>query len=126
MSRPEELKYLKTHEWVKFIDDTTAQVGITDFAQEQLGDIVFVELPEPGDEVEKGEQVAEVESVKTVSDIYSPFTGVISKINEDLEDSPEKVNEEPFSSWLFEVEQITDSEELISAADYQTVVEEEE
>jgi len=126
MIRPEELKYLKTHEWVKFIDDTTAQVGITDFAQEQLGDIVFVELPEPGDEVEKGEQVAEVESVKTVSDIYSPFTGVISKINEDLEDSPEKVNEEPFSSWLFEVEQITDSEELISAADYQTVVEEEE
>ncbi|MFW8051730.1 glycine cleavage system protein GcvH [Vagococcus fluvialis] len=125
MSRPTELNYLATHEWVKFIDETTAIVGITDFAQEQLGDIVFVELPEVDQEVTKGDQVAEVESVKTVSDIYTPFTGVISKINTDLEDAPESVNEAPFENWLFEVSNITDKEELLGLEDYNKVVEEE-
>ncbi|MEG0286775.1 MAG: glycine cleavage system protein GcvH [Vagococcus sp.] len=125
MSRPTELNYLATHEWVKFIDETTAIVGITDFAQEQLGDIVFVELPEVDQEVTKGDQVAEVESVKTVSDIYTPFTGVISKINTELEDAPESVNEAPFENWLFEVSNITDKEELLGLEDYNKVVEEE-
>ena len=125
MSRPTELSYLETHEWVKFIDDTTALVGITDFAQDQLGDIVFVELPEVDSDVTKGEQVAEVESVKTVSDIYTPFTGVISKINPDLEDAPESVNEKPFETWLFEVSNITEKEELIDVTAYNKVVEEE-
>ena len=125
MSRPTEINYLATHEWVKFIDETTAVVGITDFAQEQLGDIVFVELPEVDQEVTKGEQIAEVESVKTVSDIYTPFTGVISKINTELEDAPESVNEAPFENWLFEVSNITDKEELLGLEDYNKVVEEE-
>lgn len=125
MSRPTEINYLATHEWVKFIDETTAVVGITDFAQEQLGDIVFVELPEVDQEVTKGEQIAEVESVKTVSDIYTPFTGVISKINTELEDAPESVNEAPFENWLFEVSNITDKEELLNLETYNEVVEEE-
>lgn len=125
MSRPTEINYLATHEWVKFIDETTAVVGITDFAQEQLGDIVFVELPEVNQEVTKGEQIAEVESVKTVSDIYTPFTGVISKINTELEDAPESVNEAPFENWLFEVINITDKEELLNLEAYNEVVEEE-
>ncbi len=125
MTRPAELNYLSTHEWVKFIDETTALVGITDFAQEQLGDIVFVELPEVDAEVTKGDQVAEVESVKTVSDIYTPFSGVISKINPDLEDAPESVNESPFESWLFEVSGITEKEELLTVEQYNEVVEEE-
>ncbi|MEG2708361.1 MAG: glycine cleavage system protein GcvH [Vagococcus sp.] len=125
MSRPAEINYLATHEWVKFIDETTALVGITDFAQEQLGDIVFVELPEVDQEVSKGDQVAEVESVKTVSDIYTPFTGTISKINDALEDAPESVNEAPFENWLFEVSNFTDKEELLNLEDYNKVVEEE-
>lgn len=125
MSRPKEISYLATHEWVKFIDEETAQVGITDFAQEQLGDIVFVELPEVGAEVKMGDQVAEVESVKTVSDIYTPFTGTISKINENLDDAPESVNDEPFENWLFEVTGITEKEELIDLEAYDKVVEEE-
>ena len=125
MSRPTELNYLATHEWVKFTDETTALVGITDFAQDQLGDIVFVELPEVDDEVSKGDQVAEVESVKTVSDIYTPFTGVISRVNTELEDAPESVNEAPFENWLFEVSNITDKEDLLSLEDYNKVVEEE-
>lgn len=125
MSRPKEISYLATHEWVKFLDDGTAQVGITDFAQEQLGDIVFVELPEVGAEVKMGDQVAEVESVKTVSDIYTPFTGTISKINENLDDAPESVNSAPFENWLFEVTGITEKEELIDLEAYDKVVEEE-
>ncbi len=125
MTRPKEFSYLASHEWVKFISDDVAQVGITDFAQEQLGDIVFVELPEVGTEVTKGDQVAEVESVKTVSDIYTPFTGVISKVNDSLEDAPESVNAEPFENWLFEVTGITDKEELIDLEAYNKVVEEE-
>ena len=125
MTRPTDINYLETHEWVKFIDETTAIVGITDFAQDQLGDIVFVELPEVGQEVTKGDQVAEVESVKTVSDIYTPFTGVISKINEALDDAPESVNESPFENWLFEVKDITEKEDLIDLAAYNKVVEEE-
>ncbi|MGO3731555.1 MAG: glycine cleavage system protein GcvH [Vagococcus sp.] len=125
MSRPVELNYLRTHEWVRFIDDTTARVGITDFAQEQLGDIVFVELPEVGDDVMVGQQLAEVESVKTVSDIYTPFTGKVSAINNALEDEPERVNSEPFESWLFEISDITDKEELLTADAYASAVEEE-
>lgn len=126
MTRPADKQYLATHEWVQFMDDTTARIGITDFAQEQLGDIVFVELPEVGQDVSKGEQVAEVESVKTVSDIYTPFSGHVSSINEALEDEPERVNAAPFEAWLFEVSDITDKEELLSLEDYNKVVEEED
>ena len=94
MNFPAELKYSRDHEWVKMLDDTTALVGITDFAQSELGDLVYVNLPEPGDEVLAGETACDVESVKAVSDVMSPVTGVIAEVNEELMDAPEKLNEE--------------------------------
>jgi glycine cleavage system H protein len=101
--RPGNLKYSKEHEWVR-IEGGTATIGITDFAQEQLTDIVFVELPEPGRKVGAGDAVAVVESVKSVSDVYSPIAGEVSEVNKSLESAPEKVNEDPFGAgWLFKL-----------------------
>ena len=125
MNCPNELLYSKTHEWVKFSDDTTAKIGLTDFAQSELGDLVFVNLPEVGDSAACGETVADVESVKAVSDIYSPVTGEIAAVNEDLIDSPELINKAPYDAWLFEVSNITEKEELLSAADYEKFCQEE-
>ncbi len=118
MNHPTDLLYSKSHEWVKFLDDDTALVGLTDYAQDALGDLVFVNLPEPGDEVIAGETFADVESVKAVSDVYSPITGVVAEINEELLDAPEKMNEDPYGAWLIKVEQITDREDLMEADDY--------
>ncbi|HCL02164.1 MAG TPA: glycine cleavage system protein GcvH, partial [Lachnoclostridium phytofermentans] len=92
----ENLVYTKTHEWVRFEDETTALVGLTDYAQQTLGQLVFVNLPEEGDETVTGESFADVESVKAVSDVYCPVTGVVSEINEELLDAPEKINETPY------------------------------
>ncbi|GGJ34653.1 glycine cleavage system protein GcvH [Deinococcus roseus] len=123
METPIELKYARTHEWVRTEDDVIT-VGITDYAQDQLGDVVYVELPELGREVSIGEGVAVVESVKTASDIYSPATGVIVEVNEALGDSPEQVNESPYEGgWLFKV-RITDlSDELVDAQEYEQYME---
>jgi len=116
----EDLKYTDTHEWLK-VEGDKAKIGITYHAQEELTDIVFVELPEVGKEVEKGEELCVVESVKSVSEIYSPVSGKITKVNEELEDSPETVNESPYDDgWLVEV-QISDKAEingLLSSEDY--------
>ena len=92
MNVPKELMYTKSHEWVKTVDDTTVTVGLTDYAQDALGDLVFVNLPEPGDDVTAGEAFSDVESVKAVSDVLSPVTGQVEEINEELLDSPESVN----------------------------------
>lgn len=101
---PSDLRYTETHEWVRAEEDGTLQVGITDHAQEQLGDLVFVELPEVGDGVKAGDACAVVESVKAASDVYSPVSGEITAINEALSDSPELVNQDPFGDgWLFAV-----------------------
>ena len=118
MKHPEELKYSKSHEWVKEEGDT-AYIGITDFAQDALGDLVFVNLPEVGDQVEVGEPFADVESVKAVSDVYSPVTGVVLEINEELLDSPEKINEAPYESWFIKVGEISDHEEYLTAEEYE-------
>lgn len=118
MNFPEELLYAKSHEWVRMLDETTAQVGITDYAQHELGDIVFVNLPEVGDSAAKGKSIADVESVKAVSDIYSPLTGSVRAVNEAVMDSPELLNASPYETWLFEIEDITDREEFISAEEY--------
>lgn len=118
--------YAKSHEWIKFEEDGTATMGISDFAQHAMGEIVFVELPEPGDTIEIGQSFAEVESVKSVSDIYSPVTAVISEINEALLDAPEQINEDPYGTWLIKIEAITERGELLEADAYQTVVESEE
>jgi glycine cleavage system H protein len=106
-----DLKYTDTHEWIK-VKGKTAVVGITDHAQEELTDIVFVELPEVGKQIEKGDELCVVESVKSVSEIYSPVSGKISKVNEELEDEPETINDSPFDDgWLVEIE-MEDEEEL--------------
>ncbi len=122
---PNELKYTRTHEWVKFETETTAYIGITDFAQSELGDLVFVNLPSEGDSLSSGEAFSDVESVKAVSDVISPVTGVVAKVNEELEDEPEKMNAEPYESWFVFAEDITDTCELLSAEEYEAFIEEE-
>ncbi|GHF95676.1 glycine cleavage system H protein [Deinococcus piscis] len=116
MTNPTELKYASSHEWLA----GDGKVGITHHAQDQLGDVVYVELPEVGREVTAGEAVAVVESVKTASDIYAPASGKIVAVNEDLEGSPEKVNESPFEGgWLFQIEVSEEGEGLMDAAAYE-------
>ncbi|MCR5161509.1 MAG: glycine cleavage system protein GcvH [Lachnospiraceae bacterium] len=122
MNFPEELKYTKTHEWVRFEDETTAYVGITDYAQNQLGDLVFANLPEAGDDVVAGDPFADVESVKAVSDVISPVTGVVEEVNEDLTDDPAMMNEAPYEAWFVKVRDITDTDELMSADEYNAYV----
>ena len=111
--------YAASHEWVKFEDDSTATIGISDFAQEELGDLVFVNLPAEGDSVTEGESFADVESVKAVSDIYSPVTGTVEAINEELLDTPEKINAAPYEAWLCRVSGITDKGQLMTAEAYE-------
>ena len=117
MNYPVDLKYTKDHEWMKMEGDI-AVIGISDFAQDALGDIVFINLPEVGDTVTAGESFGDVESVKAVSDVNSPVTGVVVEVNEDLADSPETLNEDPYGAWIIKVEQITETEELLDAAAY--------
>ena len=122
---PKELMYTKSHEWVKEDGDTVI-VGLTDFAQEALGGLVFVNLPEVGDEVTAGEAFADVESVKAVSDVFSPVTGVVTEINEELLDSPELINDDPYGAWLIKVGEVTDKEDFLDADAYDQVCAEEE
>lgn len=118
MNFPSELQYSKSHEWVRHQGDT-AEIGLTDYAQSELGGIVFVNLPQVGDEVTMGEALGDVESVKSVSDVYSPVTGVVSEVNEALLDTPEAINQDPYGAWLIRVEQVTETEELLTAEEYQ-------
>ena len=118
MNIPNELQYTKSHEWLQMADGV-AVIGLTDFAQDALGDIVFVNLPQPGDPVSAGEALGDVESVKAVSDVISPVSGVVLEINEELLDNPALVNENPYEAWLVKVEQITGEEELLDAAAYE-------
>jgi glycine cleavage system H protein len=127
MSVPNDLYYAKTHEWLR-IDENIATVGITDFAQNQLSDITFVELPDVGREVEEGDEVAVVESVKAASDIYAPVAGTIVEVNGDLEDSPDMINASPYDAgWLFKIElrKEEDVDNLMSAEEYSESCEEE-
>ncbi|MFC7064028.1 glycine cleavage system protein GcvH [Halobacillus seohaensis] len=127
MSLPKDLLYSEEHEWVKK-EGEKVRVGITDFAQSELGDIVFVELPEEGEEIEADEPFGSVESVKTVSELYAPISGKVVEINEELEDSPEFVNESPYEkAWMVVVEPNDSSEmdELMSAEEYKEMIDEE-
>lgn len=126
MSNPTNLQYSKSHEWVLMNDDGTATIGLTYFAQDSLGSIVFVELPEEDDTLTAGESFGEVESVKAVSDINAPVSGTVTAINEELEDAPEKINEDPYGAWLVKVSGVGDKVELLSAADYEAFCKEEE
>jgi glycine cleavage system H protein len=126
MNVPEELQYTKSHEWVRTEDDT-ATVGITDYAQEELGDIVFVELPEEGATFEAGDSFGTVESVKAVSDLYSPVGGEVVEVNEALNDNPEKINEDPYGDgWIIKLRTSGEGAELLSASEYEKLLEEEE
>lgn len=119
---PANLKYTKDHEWA-LIEGDTVTVGITDFAQGSLGDIVFVEMPEVGSKLEKGKTFGVVESIKSVSDLYSPVTGEVLTTNAELEDSPEQINNKPYESWFvkLKVESQGDLNELLSPEDYEKV-----
>jgi glycine cleavage system H protein len=119
MNIPTDLKYTKSHEWVRFENENTAFIGLTDFAQNSLGSIVFVNLPEEGDAVATGESFGDVESVKAVSDVISPLAGTVSKVNGELLDSPELINEDPYGSWLIEVSDISAQEGMLDAAGYE-------
>ena len=113
-----ELQYSKDHEWVKE-EDGLFVIGISDFAQDALGDLVFVNLPEVGDAVTAGEAFGDVESVKAVSDLLSPVSGTVAEINEELLDAPEKLNEDPYGAWIIKVCDVTATEELLDAAAYE-------
>ena len=124
MSIPNELRYTKSHEWIKE-EGGVATVGITDFAQNALGDVVFINLPEPGDEVVAGESFGDIESVKAVSDLLCPVSGIVKAVNEELIDAPEMLNSDPYGAWIIKVEQINDREELLDADDYEAFCAEE-
>lgn len=128
MEFPEDLKYTKEHEWL-LVEGTTATVGITDYAQDRLGDVVYVEMPAVGDKVSKEDAFGVVESVKAVSDVYAPVSGKVLEVNDDLPDNPHMINEDPYGDgWLIKVEMSDQDElkELMTAEEYQEYVAEEE
>ena len=118
MNVPETLRYTKSHEWLKEEADGSYTMGLTDYAQKQLGDIVFVNLPMEGDPATAGEALADVESVKAVADVFSPVTGTVAAVNEDLMDEPQQINQAPYEAWIAKISDVTDTEELLTAAEY--------
>ena len=119
MNYPTELKYTKSHEWLR-MEDGVAVVGITDFAQDALGDVVFINLPQEGDETTAGESFGDVESVKAVSELICPVSGTVCAVNEELLDAPELLNQDPYGAWIIKVDNITDTEDLLEADEYET------
>ncbi len=127
MNHPNELKYTKEHEWIK-IEGDLAVIGITDYAQDSLGDVVYLELPEEGDSITRDEGFGVVESVKAVSDLYAPLSGAVSEINDSLVESPEIINDDPYGeAWMLkvDVENTSELDELLSAEEYEQYIEEE-
>ena len=118
MNYPTELKYTRSHEWLR-MEGEIAVVGISDFAQDALGDVVFINLPQEGDETTAGESFGDVESVKAVSELICPVTGTICAVNEELFDAPERLNEDPYGAWIIKVDDVTDTEELLEADEYE-------
>jgi glycine cleavage system H protein len=125
MNTPKELRYTKTHEWMRTLADGTVEIGLTDYAQGALGDLVFVNLPQPGDKVSAGGTFCDVESVKAVSDVYSPVTGEVAEINEVLLDSPQNINQAPYEAWFIRVKDVTATVELMDDAAYAAMAKEE-
>lgn len=123
MDYPQGLRYTKTHEWLKE-DGDTVLVGLTDFAQKELGDIVFINVPFEGDTVTIGTSFADVESVKAVSEVISPVSGTIVEVNETLVDTPEKINQEPYAAWIVRVGDISQRDALLSAEEYEAFIRE--
>jgi glycine cleavage system H protein len=127
MDIPTNLKYTKSHEWVRLEDDGTATIGITQHAQELLGDMVFAEIPQVGRNLKQGEECAVVESVKAAADVYAPISGEVTAVNAELESAPEKINQDAYAAWLFKVKPTNTSElgGLMDAGSYQKVLESE-
>lgn len=126
MNVPEDLMYSPDHEWLRFADDGTVRIGITDYAQDALGDVVYVDLPDVGDEVTAGGAMSEVESTKSVSDVYAPLAGVVALVNADLADTPERLNEDPYGDgWIcvLTVEGDVDRSAFMDAAAYRELTE---
>ena len=124
MNYPTELKYTRSHEWMR-MEDGVAVVGISDYAQDALGDVVFINLPQEGDETVAGESFGDVESVKAVSELICPVTGTVCSVNEDLMDAPELLNQDPYAAWIIKVDNITETEELLEADEYESFCAEE-
>ena len=122
MANPSNLLYTKSHEWLQEMGDGSYRLGLTDYAQDQLGDLVFVNLPQEGDSVEVGSAFADVESVKAVSDVYSPFSGTVCAINEELLDHPEMINQDAYGAWMVQVNEVSDKEDLLSVAEYEDML----
>ena len=122
MNFPANLGYTKSHEWVKKLDGGLLEIGITDYAQKELGDIVFVELPHINDEIKAATPVANIESVKVVSEIFSPLTGTVKETNEALNDAPDSVNKSPYDAWLIRAEGTIPDGELLTADEYQKLL----
>lgn len=120
MKIPANLKYTQSHEWVREADGYV-EIGLSDFAQRELGDLVFVNLPQVGDQVAVGESFADVESVKAVSDVYCPVTGTVLEINEALLDNPEMINADPYGAWLIRVGDVTETSEWLDASEYEKI-----
>ncbi len=125
MDTPSGLKYVASHEWLNYLETDKVQIGISDFAQQAMGDIVFINLPEVGDMVDAGDVLCDIESVKAVEDIYAPATGKITAVNEELLDHPEQINNHPYDAWIVEISDITDTEDLLDANQYAKLCEEE-
>lgn len=127
MNIPTHLKYTKSHEWVRLEEDGTITIGITYHAQELLGDMVFVEIPQVGRQIKQGEECAVVESVKAAADVYAPITGEVIETNSELESAPEKINQDTYSAWLYKLKpsNIADLSELLDSTGYQKVLESE-
>lgn len=125
MNIPGELKFTRSHEWIKDLGNGEFEIGISDFAQHELGDLVFVNLPQEGDAVTAEEPFADVESVKAVSDIYSPLTATVKEINEEILDAPESINANAYDAWFIRVENVTDTAELLTAEEYEAFLSEE-
>lgn len=125
MNFPNELQYAKSHEWIKMTGEGCAEIGLSDYAQDSLGELVFINLPEVGDPVTVGEAFADVESVKAVSDVFSPVDAVVAEINEELIDNPGQINEAPYDAWIIRVEGIANTGDLLDAAAYEAACAEE-
>ena len=126
MTTPENYMYSKTHEWVNFLDDETAVTGFTDYAQEALSDLVFINPPEVDDNVTAGEPYGDIESVKAVAPIYSHVAGTIVAVNEEVADDPKKINDDPYGSWIIKIGDVAETGELMDADAYDKFCEEEE
>ncbi len=125
MNIPNNLLYAKSHEWVEEMGDGSFRIGLTDYAQNELGDLVFVNLPQEGDEVEVEAAFGDVESVKAVSDVYSPLSGVVCAVNEELLDHPELINQDAYEAWMIQVNEVSDKEDLLTAEEYEKFLSEE-